>query len=579
MDFDLQTAITKAKTPRAKTPRAKTLRQPAILEIPGPIIQLRDTPQPIIQKETNVVCVKVADIRPKYNDLKQWAEDPNNVYIGRKGVVFVTDISENKTRYPLHDSMWANPFKIMGTTTRETVIEQYREYILNKIQKGEISLNDLESLRGKTLGCWCKEKGQDVPCHGDVLLELLELNKQGLLNVPRTLEQVATLIQLPPRVTPEGVHKIGLSPSRAFDLPTPTALTLQITRPVGKVGQMIWKGLRGGATKTFSGIDFDVAKSALQKYIRRNMPQKAILAAIELYRLMEVGGDPGVSNMYNRLAIIANEDIGPANLPLALEVTRLVESGNRNIYRLVTMVQLMSESPKTRMMSHAWHTYANPEGRAVATNIGLPVDTTFIQSDIEYINENRNSDLFMTNDPENIRPYVLIFLKRLYEKDFNAFSWAYFFMETAKDITLTKRKKYIDGNTRSTTGKSDILLWKVLGKILPPETHNILVEAYYNHTENRPVLQNAILIALYGLPYTKLDIEPSVEIWRQQPVLQQMLDGEFPLEVDAFAIDKHTRKGRTLGLGIKEFVDEGATVVPQSEQFYSKTLEQIYRQR
>lgn len=49
-----------------------------------------------------------------------------------------------------------------------------------------------------------------------------------------------------------------------------------------------------GATKTFSGIDFDVAKSALQKYIRRNMPEKAILAAIELYRLGEIGGSPGV---------------------------------------------------------------------------------------------------------------------------------------------------------------------------------------------------------------------------------------------------------------------------------------------
>ena len=84
------------------------------------------------------------------------------------------------------------------------------------------------------------------------------------------------------------------------------------------IGQMTWKGLRGGSSKTYSGLDLDVVKSALQKYIRRNMPQKALLSAIELYRFGEVGGIAAVTNMYNRLAIIANEDIGPANLSLVL---------------------------------------------------------------------------------------------------------------------------------------------------------------------------------------------------------------------------------------------------------------------
>ena len=367
---------------------------------------------------------------------------------------------------------------------------------------------------------------------------------------------------------------------------TPKQLTLQVQGPTlltpalpRKIGQMVWKGLRGGATKTYSGIDFDVAKSALQKYIRRNMPEKAILAAIELYRLGEIGGDPAVSNAYNRLAIIANEDIGPANLPLVLEVTRIVESGDRDIYRLVAMVQLMAQSPKTRMMSHAWRAYANSEGRAVAMKLGLPLDTGFNPSDLKYIDENKNADLFMPGDPENIRPYVLVFLKRLYEKDFNTFTWAYFFLETAKDITLAKRKKFVQGNPRSTTGKADILLWKALAKILPPQTHDILVEAYYNHTESRPFLQDAILIALYGLPYTKFDIEPAAAIWRQQPVLQEMLEGKYPLEIDDFVVDKHTRKGRAAGMGTQEFVDEGAAVVNQDPNYYSQALEEIYRIR
>lgn len=344
-------------------------------------------------------------------------------------------------------------------------------------------------------------------------------------------------------------------------------------------GKMVWKGLRGGATRTFSGIDFDVVKSALQKYIRRNMPEKAILSAIELYRLGEVEGNPGVTNMYNRVAIIANEDIGPANISLVLEVTRIIEKGDRDVARLAAMVQLLSGSSKTRLMSHAWRAYANPEGRAIATKMGVPIDTTFTESDVEYIAKNKNSDLFIITDPENIRPYILIFLKRLYEKDFNAFSWAYFYMETAKEITLGKRKKFINGNPRSSTGKSDILIWKALSKILPPETHDILVEAYYNHTESRPFLQNAILVALYELPYQKLDIESVVDAWRKEPVLQDMLQGKFTLEIDPYVIDKHTRIGRKLGKTIQDFVDEGAVVSPQSETYYSATLESIYKTR
>lgn len=42
-----------------------------------------------------VVNVKVAHIRPKYNNLKEWMEDENNEYVGRGGVVFV-----NGERFP-----------------------------------------------------------------------------------------------------------------------------------------------------------------------------------------------------------------------------------------------------------------------------------------------------------------------------------------------------------------------------------------------------------------------------------------------------------------------------------------------
>lgn len=170
----------KLTTP-AKSPKPQT---PVIINPPNihlPVVQHDNKVNgPIVEGETKVVCVKVNDIRPKYNDLGEWMEDPNNVYIARKGVVFITR-NGTKTRFPERDSIWANPYKIGGTVTRENVIELYRNHIINKIRTGEISRTELEKLRGKNLGCWCKEKGLNIQCHGDVLLELLELNKQGRL--------------------------------------------------------------------------------------------------------------------------------------------------------------------------------------------------------------------------------------------------------------------------------------------------------------------------------------------------------------------------------------------------------------
>lgn len=63
-------------------------------------------------------------------------------------------------------SKWGNPFYIGKNATREEVIEKYRNYILNNKEL----LNDIEELRGKTLGCYCKPK----KCHGDILVELID---------------------------------------------------------------------------------------------------------------------------------------------------------------------------------------------------------------------------------------------------------------------------------------------------------------------------------------------------------------------------------------------------------------------
>lgn len=114
-----------------------------------------------------VVCVKVKDIRPKYNNLKEWMNDPENLYIGRKGVVFIDGV-----RFPAKNSPFANPYKLKSEDQRESVLQSYRLHLHKLIDNGEVDLSLLDNkLR---LGCWCASPVRalgEAQCHGDILLE------------------------------------------------------------------------------------------------------------------------------------------------------------------------------------------------------------------------------------------------------------------------------------------------------------------------------------------------------------------------------------------------------------------------
>jgi len=110
---------------------------------------------------SQVVCVKVKDIRPKYDNLKEWMADPNNLYIGRSAIVFI-----DGERYPKESSAWSNPYKIDKDGTRDEVLTKYETYIRKKINMGQL---DIAELKDKTLGCWCKPDR----CHGDILVKLI----------------------------------------------------------------------------------------------------------------------------------------------------------------------------------------------------------------------------------------------------------------------------------------------------------------------------------------------------------------------------------------------------------------------
>lgn len=85
-------------------------------------------------------------------------------------------VNLRKTPYEVYigrGSIWGNPYShregTMATFVvkdRETAIQKYEEYIRNRPEL----MNQLYTLKGKVLGCYCKP----LPCHGDILIKLIK---------------------------------------------------------------------------------------------------------------------------------------------------------------------------------------------------------------------------------------------------------------------------------------------------------------------------------------------------------------------------------------------------------------------
>lgn len=108
--------------------------------------------------------------------------DNTNIY-----PIVVNKYKETYDVYIGRGSKWGNPFTHIKdrdtkaefiVSTREESISKYREWILEKIEKGEITIDELLELSGKKLGCFCKPKS----CHGDVLVEIVSAILDELSN-------------------------------------------------------------------------------------------------------------------------------------------------------------------------------------------------------------------------------------------------------------------------------------------------------------------------------------------------------------------------------------------------------------
>lgn len=71
---------------------------------------------------------------------------------------------------------WGNPFVLARESERTKVISQHRRWLISRILSGGLPIQDLASLHGKDLYCWCSP----LPCHGDTLAEFADAARRIL---------------------------------------------------------------------------------------------------------------------------------------------------------------------------------------------------------------------------------------------------------------------------------------------------------------------------------------------------------------------------------------------------------------
>jgi hypothetical protein len=350
-----------------------------------------------------------------------------------------------------------------------------------------------------------------------------------------------------------------------------TQVTITSNPPRNPGGLMQYRGPFGGSI-TASGCPVDEVKSQLQKSIRRNEVGLALLSGFELYRFSEVPGAEGVvTNLYNRLAVIAAEDIGPANVGLVVEVLRLIggDPRNKDPNVLGAIIQLLCLSSKTRIGSHLWYVYVNERGRGFAISKGLEVDDTITPEDQVAI----DGTIVENGDPPDLVAMVVVFKRRLRSRMFEAMIWLAYFTKASEERKVAPRA--IRPRRRQTD--PNMMIWEALKELVVPQIWEVLVDTYLSASEKRPFLMMGVSSVLYGGEYQEFPVGPQAEEWKRTDAAVAYLNGTYHLVIQEEAIDKHTKRGRKEGKDRDTFVNDGAIVSPEDPRFVVPVFQEVYR--
>lgn len=352
-----------------------------------------------------------------------------------------------------------------------------------------------------------------------------------------------------------------------------------------------YKGRFGGVT--YHGIPTDVAKSGFQKAVRRGQTEWVLMYLFDLYGLGQIEKAGAIwTNTVNRLAVCAAEDVGLAQLDVALAVINRVN--NHKMFpvtpaELAAMGQLLSISKKTRICSHLWYAFVIPEGKSKAASHGishmLPNVANLLPQAPGMIGMALGAFDYLCNEIAR-KSYP----RKIGYADFLLFTAAGLFVfevEGYKYILSDPQFKTSAGRNGGWTSDPNVLLWSSLRKCVPAYVLDILATAYFKQSESRPFLSLALLGAIYGLESNVqlTDMSSLTQQWMMCPLLRDYLTHNYNLSMQRieieqpYIIDKHTAKGRALGGTTHDFVTQGAVVNNEDPRFVYPSLQELYRSR
>jgi hypothetical protein len=342
----------------------------------------------------------------------------------------------------------------------------------------------------------------------------------------------------------------------------------------------IFKGLFGGS-KVRGSIDVDIAKSALQKAIRRGNFKLAFAMGIRLNEFLDLEEGKGKAirtNLINRLPVIAGEDVGMGNLWVVDKVKEYVEKyfhpgKERYTEKLIECIGWMVLSEKSRLGSYInavfYQALCSPQyyPRLEELYPGL----LNRMKEIEKRSEN-TPDMAKYSDLDN-RPVDssdAVLLDRIFyllknAKDDHEKMATFFYIR----LLYNSKNKYKIKRGKTMRKISSEPIYFVWNKMLEMNKDTVLVslyEQFLNENERHIYLVLGMMVFYFGgqVERKKLDVKDLID---QSGGYENIIKESFEdtIEIPEYVVDKHTKKGRSKGKDSVVFAVEGALVENESE--------------
>jgi hypothetical protein len=365
------------------------------------------------------------------------------------------------------------------------------------------------------------------------------------------------------------------------------------TEPMKSLTEPVYNGMRG-PSKIRGDIDVDVAKSTLQKAIRRGDVSLAWTMALRLNEFLEVDegkGKPVRSNMLNRLAVIAGEDIGMADMNVVMMVDEYVNKirkdvGNLCNTELIECVAMMCLAKKSRLTSHVnavfYQAISTPEYFEVLESLRPNILDTMTS-----IESKADAELTRIKDVNNYDGFLIGRCRWLLENaktDDEKMSTFFYMRHLLNSVNKYKIPRGYP-KKRNILSEPIYIFWNDMLDLvsddddgnrevddIKKEVLELCYKMFLNENERHIYLTLGLFVFFF---FDEIDLSEDVDI---DAVIKEHGGVESILEraktekivIPDYAVDVHTKKGRSKGKDSVDFAVEGAVVENESEWIKAK---------